>query len=101
MAEDTSTGRGVACAPDAVWARVREDYLAGRSATECCRRHGVGLTSLRNRAAREAAKNGVDELGTFRAPRPLVGLVAFVALDQAIEVNRASHRRELRLDHSL
>lgn len=39
--------------PDEVWAAVREDYLAGWSATECCRRHGVGLTSLRNRAARE------------------------------------------------
>ncbi len=39
--------------PDEVWAAVREDYLAGRSAPDCCRRHGVGLTSLRNRAARE------------------------------------------------
>ena len=40
-------------APDGVWAAVREDYLAGRSAPDCCRRHGVGLTSLRNRAAKE------------------------------------------------
>ena len=38
-------------APDEVWAQVREDYLAGISAPECCRRHGVGLTALRKRAA--------------------------------------------------
>ena len=44
--------RGVA-APQAVWAQVREDYLAGRPATECCRLHGVGLSALRGRAARE------------------------------------------------
>ena len=42
---------GRSCAPDAVWAAVRDDYLAGVSAPECCRRHGVGLTTLRARAA--------------------------------------------------
>lgn len=40
-------------APDEVWMRVREDYLAGLPATEVCRRHGVGVTAMRNRAARE------------------------------------------------
>ena len=40
-------------APDDVWAAVRDDYLAGVPATECCRRHGVGLTVLRGRAALE------------------------------------------------
>ena len=40
-------------APDEVWARVREDYVGGLPAAEACRRHGVGLTALRNRAARE------------------------------------------------
>lgn len=40
-------------APDEVWARVRDDYLAGMSAPEACRRYGVSLTSLRNRAASE------------------------------------------------
>src|SRR5690606_13376160 len=40
-------------APDEVWARVREDYLSGLSAPACCRKHGVGLTALRDRAARE------------------------------------------------
>jgi hypothetical protein len=40
-------------APDGVWERVRADYLAGHSAPVCSRRHGVGLSTLRERAARE------------------------------------------------
>lgn len=44
---------GVHSAPDEVWAKVREDYLAGWSAPACCRRHGVGLSTLRKRAAEE------------------------------------------------
>ena len=40
-------------APDEVWERVREDYLAGLSAPACARRHGVGVSTLRERAARE------------------------------------------------
>ncbi|WP_125255596.1 hypothetical protein [Brevundimonas fluminis] len=40
-------------APDAVWAQARADYLAGLSAPQVCRRHGVGLSTLRDRAARE------------------------------------------------
>lgn len=44
---------GHRAAPDEVWAQVRQDYLAGISAPECCRRHGVGLTALRKRAASE------------------------------------------------
>ena len=40
-------------APDHVWAQVREDYLAGLSARECCRRHGVGRSALFERAANE------------------------------------------------
>jgi len=40
-------------APDAVWDQVRQDYLSGIPAAEACRRHGVGLTAMRNRAARE------------------------------------------------
>lgn len=50
---ETTTPQGLRCAPEDVWARVRDDYLAGLSAPECCRRHGVGLTTLRDRAARE------------------------------------------------
>ncbi|HEY0053550.1 MAG TPA: hypothetical protein VGB49_09075 [Caulobacteraceae bacterium] len=51
-AAPASDGRGRP-APDEVWAAVRADYAAGLPAPECCRRHGVGLTSLRDRAARE------------------------------------------------
>ncbi|MDP3404905.1 MAG: hypothetical protein Q8S03_09455 [Brevundimonas sp.] len=40
-------------APAEVWERARDDYRGGLPAHEVCRRHGVGLTSLRNRAARE------------------------------------------------
>lgn len=46
-------GQGRRSAPDAVWAEVRADYLAGRSGPEVCRRHGVRLSTLRDRAARE------------------------------------------------
>jgi hypothetical protein len=54
MADGSPTLYGKArSAPDEVWARVREDYLSGLPATEVCRRHGVGLTAMRNRAARE------------------------------------------------
>ena len=45
--------QGRKSAPDEVWVRVREDYLAGWSAPDCCRRHGVGLSALRARAAHE------------------------------------------------
>lgn len=51
--DGSAARRGLRCAPGEVWAAVRQDYLAGMSATECCRRHGVGLTTLRSRAARE------------------------------------------------
>ncbi len=45
--------RGRYRAPDEIWAEVRADYLAGLSAPACCRRYGVGLSALRDRAARE------------------------------------------------
>ena len=60
---------GLQSAPEEVWDRVREDYLAGWSAPACCRRHGVGLSTLRKRAAEEqwrrtdqpwAAPRGLD-----------------------------------------
>lgn len=59
MADETETpslpalGRGRSAAPPEVWARVRDDYLAGLSATEACRRHGVTVAAMRDRAARE------------------------------------------------
>ena len=49
----TPLERGRRSPPDDVWARVRDDYLAGLSAPSCCRRHGVGLTTLRARARAE------------------------------------------------
>ena len=44
---------GYRATPPEVWARVKQDYLDGWSAPACCRRHGVGLSALRQRAARE------------------------------------------------
>lgn len=38
---------------EAVWDEIRADYLAGWSAPACCRRYGVGLSTLRGRAADE------------------------------------------------
>ena len=46
-----------------VWETVKADYLAGMSGPDCCRRHGVALSSLRDRAARE---------GWRRSDRPWV-----------------------------
>ena len=53
MPAATPSPRPTRSAPDAVWAAVRADYLAGMPATEACRRHAVGLSALRARAARE------------------------------------------------
>lgn len=50
-------------APDEVWARVREDYRSGMTAAEACRRHGVGITAMRSRAAREGWRRS-DEAWT-------------------------------------
>jgi len=49
----TGSSDGRRTAPDEVWTQVRDDYLSGVSAPECCRRHGVGLSALRARAADE------------------------------------------------
>ncbi|MFY7850934.1 MAG: hypothetical protein ACOVQ6_03975 [Brevundimonas sp.] len=49
----TAPTRGVRIAPEAVWKEVRADYLAGMSGRDCARRHGVSLSALRVRAARE------------------------------------------------
>jgi len=39
--------------PDAAWDQIRADYLAGWSAPACARRYGVGLSTVRQRAADE------------------------------------------------
>ena len=60
---------GIHSAPDTIWEEIRADYLAGWSAPACCRRYGVGLSTLRKRAAEEgwrrtdqpwASPNGLD-----------------------------------------
>lgn len=50
MVQDTHRPKS---APDEVWAEVKDAYLGGASAAECCRRFGVGKSALRARAARE------------------------------------------------
>ncbi len=54
-------------APDAVWEAARDDYLAGMSGPEVCRRHGLRIGALRARAARD---------GWRRADQPWVPLTA-------------------------
>ena len=81
---ETSRGRGGGrpAAPEAVWVRVRKDYVAGLSAADCRRRHGVGLTALYERARAE---------GWRRADRPWAPAVDLdpddegAALDMAID----------------
>lgn len=43
-------GGGYRRAPDHVWARAREDYLAGDAAETVCARHGLALSTFRQRA---------------------------------------------------
>jgi len=60
---DEGTGEGRRALPEAVWAAVREDFVAGLSASQCCRRHGVSESGLRARAAREGWRR-VDQVWT-------------------------------------
>jgi hypothetical protein len=48
-APSPASGRQVA--PEDVWEAVKEDYVDGLSAAQCCRRHGVGRSALYKRAA--------------------------------------------------
>lgn len=52
---DTAPGRplGRCAPPDAAWQAAREEYLAGFSGPQVCRRHGLSLTALRRRARAE------------------------------------------------
>jgi hypothetical protein len=50
---DGSRGPGRPTAPDEVWDAVRDDYLAGMTAADACRKHGVGMSALRARSARD------------------------------------------------
>ena len=62
MSDTENPASGHWAAPDEVWARVRADYSDGLSGPACCRRHGVKLTTLRDRAAREGWRR-IDQAG--------------------------------------
>lgn len=54
------------------WARAREDYLAGMPAEAVCRRHDLGLSAFRRRAARHGWRRadqddpaGTDDLALY------------------------------------
>jgi hypothetical protein len=53
--------------PPELWAQVRADFLAGRSAGWCARTHGVALSTLRKRARREKWRRA-DKPGPARPP---------------------------------
>lgn len=99
----TPHGGGRQTAPDEVWARVREDYLAGMSAPGACRRHGVGLSALRDRAAREGWRR-IDQ--PWRPPNGLDPWDEGLALEDRTggdldkiemrELSFVAHRRMMR-----
>ena len=62
MSDTENPASGHWAAPDEVWARVRADYSDGLSGPACCRRHGVQLTTVRDRAAREGWRR-IDQAG--------------------------------------
>lgn len=69
------TGRGRLSAPDDVWIAARADYLAGMTGPDVCRRYGVGIRALRERAARE---------GWRRADQPWIPSNRLDALDEGV-----------------
>lgn len=68
-------GRGRLSAPDDVWSAARADYLAGLTGPDVCRRHGVGIRALRERAARE---------GWRRADQPWIPSNRLDPLDEGV-----------------
>jgi hypothetical protein len=82
---------------------VREDYLAGMSAPEACRRHGVGLSALRDRAGREGWRR-IDQ--PWRPPNALDPWDEGLALEDRTggdldkiemrELSFVAHRRMMR-----
>lgn len=85
-------GGGRPAAPEAVWARVREDYVAGLSAADCRRRHGVGLTALYERARAE---------GWRRADRPWSPAVELDPEDEGAALDMAIDGDLDQVDHPL
>lgn len=74
--------QGRRAAPDAVWAAVREDYLAGRSAPACARRHGVSVGALRARAARD---------GWRRSDQPWIPADRLDPWDEGVDLEERVH----------
>jgi hypothetical protein len=73
--------RGMVVSED-VWARIEADYRAGLSAPSCARRHGVGVSTLRRRAAEEGWRR-MDQ--PWRLPEPLDPDDAGLRLDEAVD----------------
>jgi len=71
-------------APDDIWDRIRQDYLAGASAPEVGRRHGVSESALRHRAAREGWRR-VDQ--PWMPPDPREPWDCGLALETRVEGN--------------
>jgi hypothetical protein len=90
-------------APQEVWDKVRLGYLAGLSAPACARRHGVGVSTLRQKAQR-AGWRRADQ--PWREPTPLdpddEGLALEVAIDgdldrlEPVDLAQVAERRMTR-----
>lgn len=76
-AAQTLPAKGRRAAPDDVWDRVRDDYLSGLSAQQCCDRHGVGRSALRARARAE---------GWRRVDQPWAAPAGLEADDEGVEL---------------
>src|SRR5690606_36178735 len=78
-------------APIEVWDAVRDDYLSGLPAHECCRRHGVTIAALRARAARQ---------GWRRIDQPWVPANALPADDEGMMLEQRAEGDLDRIDVS-
>ncbi len=100
--DETIPPAGRRVAPETVWAEVRQDYTDGMSAPDCCRRHGVGLSALRDRAAREGWRRAdlpwVPPRNRLDPEDEGVALEARAGLDQIdlCELSYVAHRRMMR-----
>ncbi|KQS53681.1 hypothetical protein ASG17_14260 [Brevundimonas sp. Leaf363] len=99
--------RGKRTPPEAAWEAARADYLAGYSAPQVCRRHGVGLSAFRARA-KAGGWRRADQAWTTpaRIAAPLDPLDEGAALEEAVggdldqvdyrELSWVAHRRMMR-----
>jgi hypothetical protein len=75
LAGAAPAGPGRRTAPEEVWAAAPAGYVAGRTGPEVCRRYGLGIRTLRKRAARE---------GWRRADQPWIPPNRLDALDEGV-----------------